>query len=140
MACAEGKTTNPSLLRRAADWRDGSAWYRIMEQYDPLLRLWCRRYRLDPHSADEVRQLVWISLAHELRKFHYRNDGKFRGWLWLVFRSRAIEFLRKQRASRLCLLDDLPIDVTQFLLILDEPIDDEAPDGPPDLELDALVR
>lgn len=139
MACAEGKTTNPSLLRRAADWQDGSAWYGIMEQYRPLLRLWSRRYRLDEHAADEVCQSVWIALAGAMPKFRYRSDGRFRGWLWLLFRSRVVDFQRKQRASRLRLLDDLPIDVAQFLLILDEPID-EAPEGPPDLELDALVR
>ena len=40
-------TTNPTLLNRLGNWRDHEAWVDFVTRYDPVIRLSCRRYRLE---------------------------------------------------------------------------------------------
>ena len=59
--------TSPTLLGRTADWRDAAAWQEFVARYDPLIRSWCREYRLDDELAGDVSQLFWIELADKMR-------------------------------------------------------------------------
>ena len=51
--------TSPTLLRRTADWRDHAAWQELVARYDPLIRSWCREYRLD----DDIAAAVWCHFS-----------------------------------------------------------------------------
>ena len=92
-------TTNPTLLNRLCDWRDHEAWVDFVTRYDPVIRLSCRRYRLDAESTEELSQRVWIDLARRMRTFRYDPGKTFRGWLRRLCQSRAIDLLRKKNAD-----------------------------------------
>ena len=100
--------TNPSLLNRLGDWRDHEAWFDFVAQYDPMIRSISGRYRLDAESTEELCQRVWIDLARRMCTYRYDPGKTFRGWLRRLCESRAIDLLRKKKASRLESLDDQP--------------------------------
>lgn len=101
----DGGTTSPTLLRRAADWRDTPAWGELFERYDPLLRRWSRGYLLDDAQVAEVCQRIWVELADRLVSFRYDPGRSFRGWLRDLCRCRSIDFLRAHKRERLRLED-----------------------------------
>ena len=103
-------TTNPTLLNRLGDWRDHEAWVDFVTRYDPVIRLSCRRYRLDAENTDELSQRVWIDLARRMRTFRYDPGKTFRGWLRRLCQSRAIDLLRKMNADAVLSLDDQPVE------------------------------
>jgi RNA polymerase sigma-70 factor (ECF subfamily) len=81
------------------DWRDHPAWSAFFERYNPLLHHWCRRFALGSDDADELCQRIWIELMARMRSFRYDPTRGFRGWLWRLFRSRAIDVLRHRRTT-----------------------------------------
>jgi RNA polymerase sigma factor (sigma-70 family) len=106
----EDGLTSPTLLDRVRDWRDHPAWMAFFERYNPLLRRWCGRFGLDADASDEVCQRVWVELMARMRTFRYDPSRGFRNWLWRLFRSRAIDLLRKRRTSALPSVDELPLE------------------------------
>jgi RNA polymerase sigma factor (sigma-70 family) len=88
--------TSPTLLGRTADWRDDAAWQEFVALYDPLIRCWCREYRLDDEFAADVSQLFWIELADKMRTFRYDPSRRFRGWLRRCFHWRAVDAIRER--------------------------------------------
>ena len=101
--------TSPTLLRRTADWRDQAAWQEFVARYDPLIRSWCREYRLDDDLAGDVSQLFWIELADKMRSFRYDPSRRFRGWLRRCFHWRAVDAIRERGREELVVrsLEDL---------------------------------
>jgi RNA polymerase sigma factor (sigma-70 family) len=108
MVRCDAGTTNPTLLNRLGDWRDHEAWVDFVTRYDPVIRFYSRRYRLDAELTEELCQRVWIELARRLRTFRYDPGKTFRGWLRRLCNSRAIDLLRKKKADRIESLGDPP--------------------------------
>ncbi|MGP0069911.1 MAG: RNA polymerase sigma factor [Isosphaeraceae bacterium] len=106
MRLVDEGSTSPTLLGEVSNWENHPAWLAFRRRYDPLLRRWCRAYRLDEDSVDEVCQRIWIELADRMRTFRYDPNGSFRGWLRQVCVSRARDFLRQRKALGLLSLDD----------------------------------
>jgi RNA polymerase sigma-70 factor (ECF subfamily) len=97
--------TSPTLLGRVRDWQDDSAWLAFFERYHPLLHGWCARFGLDDDTANELCQRIWVELMARMRTFRYDPSRGFRGWLWRLFCSRAIDLLRQRRTTQLHLLE-----------------------------------
>jgi RNA polymerase sigma-70 factor (ECF subfamily) len=77
------------------------AWHEFFCRYDALLEQWCGGHSLSGAAVDEIRENVWIELAHRVRTFRYDPQKSFRGWLREMCRSRTVDFLRKrQREAR----------------------------------------
>lgn len=91
----ETTRTSPTLLRRAADWRDHDAWSEFVARYEPYIQCWCREYRLDD-LADDVCQRFWIDMADKMRSFRYDPGRRFRGWLRRCFHWRVVDALRER--------------------------------------------
>jgi RNA polymerase sigma factor (sigma-70 family) len=106
----EAGTTNPTLLNRLCDWRDHVAWVDFVTRYDPVIRLYCRGYRLSAELVDELSQRVWIDLARRMRTFRYDPGKTFRGWLRRLCQSRAIDLLRKKDADAVLSLECQPVE------------------------------
>ncbi len=106
MMALDDASTNPTLLKAVADWRNHRAWADFCNRYDPLLRRWCRGFDLDADSMDEVCQRVWTEVADRMRTFRYDPGRTFRGWLRRVCRCRVIDLLRERQADQLLMLDD----------------------------------
>jgi RNA polymerase sigma-70 factor (ECF subfamily) len=99
-------STSPTLLHRLGNWRDHDAWVEFATRYDPLIRCYCRRYRLDAETTEDLCQRVWIDLTRRICTFRYDPGQTFRGWLRQLCLSRAIDLLRQKQANRVELLDD----------------------------------
>jgi RNA polymerase sigma-70 factor (ECF subfamily) len=136
----DGGTTSPTLLRRVGDWDDLPAWHEFVARYDPLLRRWCREYRLDDDATGEVCQRVWVELAERMRGFRYDPGRRFRGWLRGVCRCRAIDLMReRQREGRLVRpLGEVPGDEARLIGRPAEPAEGE--DDEPDARRSLLLQ
>lgn len=129
----EGETTDRGLLDRLGDWADHGAWAEFVRRYDPAIRRHCRAYRFDAETTEELCQRIWVELAGRMRAYRYDPGRRFRGWLRLLCRSRAVDLWRQRRAEALRRLDDvepegLPAPVDQGL------------DDAPEPERPALLR
>jgi RNA polymerase sigma factor (sigma-70 family) len=124
--------TSPTLLRRTADWRDHDAWREFIARYDPLIRSWCREYRLDDDLAEDVSQLFWMELADKMRSFRYDPSRRFRGWLRRCFHWRVVDAIRERSRQELVVrsLDDPARVDVENSLVASEPLDEE--DDEPD--------
>ena len=134
--------TSPTLLGRVRDWRDHPAWLAFYERYDPLLHQWCVRFGLDSDASDELCQRIWVELMARMRTFRYDPSLTFRGWLWRLFRCRAIDLLRNRRTAVLPSLDELLSDTSSSPTLPDqEACDDEreSADKPASLVLRRLA-
>ncbi len=119
--------TSPTLLGRTADWRDAAAWQEFVARYDPLIRSWCREYRLDDDLAQDVSQLFWIELADKMRSFRYDPSRRFRGWLRRCFHWCAVDVIRERGRERQVFrsLDDLSCPQVEGSLLACDQRDDE---------------
>jgi RNA polymerase sigma factor (sigma-70 family) len=106
------RTTDPQLLERVRDWRDGQAWSRFVSHYQPRLRAVCRGYGLVGASADDCCQQVWIKLASAMRRFHYDPGRRFRYWLRSFFHSRIKDVLKASygQYAEVQMTDDVAFD------------------------------
>jgi RNA polymerase sigma-70 factor (ECF subfamily) len=91
-----GNTTSLSLLDRARA-NDQAAWERLVSLYTPLVDWWCRRYQLQEADVADIRQKVFLAVAHRLGEF--RRDpasGSFRGWLHTITRHKVYDHWRTE--------------------------------------------
>ena len=102
------RTTDPHLLERVRDWRDGRAWTRFVAQYDPRLRAICRARGLAGQAADDCCQYAWLKLADAMQRFHCDPGRRFGAWVLRFFDSRVVDALRASRPPETPLpLDDV---------------------------------
>lgn len=100
MSSADPGTTSSTLLSKLQDWRDGIAWKRFQDQYDPYLKRCCARIGLDESTANDICQETWLEVAKRIRAFEYDpRKGKFRGWLWMICRNKALDHFRSRDAK-----------------------------------------
>src|SRR5262249_10962786 len=76
------------------------------DRYEPFVRRCVAHFRLDPATADEVCQEIWVQIAIRMRSFVYDPNGTFRGWLWTLSRHEAIRFLKRSMTKRTFYLDE----------------------------------
>lgn len=77
--------TSPTLLARLRLEPDNqAAWEQFVVRYGPLIHGWCRQWRLQEADAEDVTQLVLVTLVQRMRSFTYDPSGNFRGWLRTV--------------------------------------------------------
>jgi len=95
---ADSPTTQPSLLVRIRDARDGEAWTQFVEVYAPLVYGFARKKGLQDADAADLTQEVLCAVAAAMRSAAYRAaGGTFRGWLFTVARNKLLNFLAKQK-------------------------------------------
>ena len=110
---------NATLLARAAEG-DQSAWGRLIDEYDGLVRSVAASFRLQSADVHDVAQTTWMRLLQNLRAI--RDPERLAGWLSVTATRESLAVLR--RASRLRPL----------------PTVDEAPDPTVDPEGDVVDR
>ncbi|MFN0136772.1 MAG: RNA polymerase sigma factor [Phycisphaerae bacterium] len=92
-------TTRKSLLLRVRDPGDQGAWYEFDACYRELILRYCRAKGLQAADAEDVRQIVMISLSSAMKNFQYQPErGRFRGYLGRVV-SNAVARHRKRQSS-----------------------------------------
>jgi len=94
-------TTHPSLLARVADLEDQSAWREFDARYRELILRYCRRKGLQTSDAEDVRQMVMLNLARQLRSFEYKPKlGRFRDYLGRTVANAIHRYFRRPRPER----------------------------------------
>ncbi|KAA3614308.1 MAG: sigma-70 family RNA polymerase sigma factor [Planctomycetota bacterium] len=89
-------TTLPSLLSRVRDLEDHAAWHEFDQRYRELILRFCRRRGLQASDAEDVRQIVMLSLAKHLRGFSYQpSKGRFRAYLGRTVQNAISRYFRR---------------------------------------------
>lgn len=118
------ESTHPSLLARVADLEDQAAWREFDARYRDLILRYCRRKGLQASDAEDVRQMVLLNLARQLRTFEYEpGKGRFRDYLGRTVANAVHRHFRRPGPERRGLDTDVVADL-------------EAPQGPAEAALD----
>jgi len=68
--------------------RDEQAWARFVDEYSPLIYVWCRKCDLQSADARDVSQQVFHAVSRSIATFSESSGkGSFRGWLFTVTRN-----------------------------------------------------
>jgi RNA polymerase sigma factor (sigma-70 family) len=118
-AHAARECDNATLLARMADG-DQSAWRRLIDEYDVLVRSVAASFRLQTADVQDVAQTTWLHLLRNVRAI--RDPERLAGWLAVTATRESLAVLR--RSSRL-----LPL-----------PTVDETPDATADPARDVADR
>jgi RNA polymerase sigma-70 factor (ECF subfamily) len=98
--------TSKSLLAKARDCSDQSAWRRLVDLYEPLIEKWVRPHVAQRVDAEDVVQEVLTTLVRELPRFdHNQRPGAFRAWLRTVAVHRLRVYWEKRDARPLARVD-----------------------------------
>ncbi len=88
----EPRQTRASLLSRLRDPSDDAAWREFDDTYRELIVRYCRARRLQAADAEDVRQMVMLSLSKALPTFAYDPArGRFRHYLCRTIRNAIIQ-------------------------------------------------
>jgi len=91
------RETSYTLLERALDHGDQSAWDSLIKVYTDFIHYVLGTYYLSPDDKDDVVQEIVIHLSKNLSKYD-RSLGKFRPWFARMIRNQCFMFLRKKQA------------------------------------------
>jgi RNA polymerase sigma-70 factor (ECF subfamily) len=86
--------TSQTLLHLARTG-DESAWRRVSDIYEPLIRRWARSLGVSETDATDVCQEVLLAAALNLTGFDRQRTGSFRRWLKNITRNKIISERRK---------------------------------------------
>jgi RNA polymerase sigma-70 factor (ECF subfamily) len=88
-------TTSRTLLDRLRDRQDAQAWQLWLTVYEPWLRDWLSRDRLQPADVDDLLQNIFVVVSQKLPAFvHNGRPGAFRAWLRSILVHELRSFLR----------------------------------------------
>jgi RNA polymerase sigma-70 factor (ECF subfamily) len=91
--------TSQSLLAKARDCSNQTAWRRLTELYQPLIEKWVRPHVPQRADAEDVVQEVLTTLVRELPRFdHNQRLGAFRAWLRTITAHRLQAYWEKKSA------------------------------------------
>src|ERR1041384_7523079 len=90
--------TRRSLIERVKNWEDNVSWELFMDTYSPLVYSVALKAGLSKTEADDAVQETMISIAKNIREFHYDPAiGKFRNWVIKTTTFRVGDQLRKRK-------------------------------------------
>jgi RNA polymerase sigma factor (sigma-70 family) len=93
-------TTQPSLLSRVRDPSDHAAWSEFAARYRELILRYAYNRGANSTDADDVLQIVLMSLSKSLRGFDYRpSRGRFRSYLGSVVRNAVAQCLARPKQT-----------------------------------------
>lgn len=108
------ESTHPSLISRVRDGTNDEAWREFDERYRSLILRYCRRRQLQSAEADDVRQIVMLSLAKYLRSFEYRPEvGRFRDYLRRVVENAIRRYHTSKDRHAAALIDGEHLDLVE---------------------------
>jgi RNA polymerase sigma factor (sigma-70 family) len=93
--------TRATLIRRIRDGNDRPAWDEFCRLYQPLVRVYVGRFRLQDHDAADLSQDIFTKLHGHMARFDLdHGKGKFRGWLRSFTDNRVRDWLRARSREK----------------------------------------
>src|SRR5262245_4278418 len=92
----QDNTSTRLIIRLKAN--DPGAWEDFVNLFGPLVFGWLRQRGLQSADASDVMQDVFRGLTRSIISYEHRPDSSFRSWLWVLTRSRLIDWVRQQEA------------------------------------------
>ena len=97
---------NATLLARVAEG-DQSAWRRVIDEYDGLVRSVAASFRLQTADVHDVAQTTWLRLLQNVRAI--REPERLAGWLAVTASRESLAVLRRSSRLRpLPMVDETP--------------------------------
>ena len=107
--------TRISLLSRVRSGLDQAAWSEFENRYRDLIVRYCLARGVQHADAEDICQIVMMSLAKALRGFHYSAErGRFRDYLGRVVRNAVARFRSRPNS--------IPISLDNSVDQADEPV------------------
>jgi RNA polymerase sigma-70 factor (ECF subfamily) len=95
MGKADDSATSLTLLRVLCQpEKDEQAWRVFYERYQPMIRRWCARFRLQDADAQDVSQKVLQRVFTRISTYDPQRGERFRGWLKTVVENAVKDLLR----------------------------------------------
>jgi RNA polymerase sigma factor (sigma-70 family) len=92
----EWQSTSSTLLQRLRDTTDAEAWREFDRRYGELIVRYCRARGLQQADAEDIRQLVLLSLSKGLSGFAYSPErGRFRAYLATCIRNTIFRWSKR---------------------------------------------
>ncbi|MCP4195276.1 MAG: sigma-70 family RNA polymerase sigma factor, partial [Planctomycetaceae bacterium] len=67
---------------------DEQAWAQFVDEYSPLIYVWCRKCDLQSADARDVSQQVFHAVSRSIATYSEKSgSGSFRGWLFTITRN-----------------------------------------------------
>jgi len=107
----DAEITRISLLSRVRDGTDGAAWAEFESRYRELILRYALARGVQHADAEDIGQIVMMSLATALRNFSYSPQrGRFRDYLGRVVRNAVARHWSRPNstAPALCAIDAAP--------------------------------
>ncbi|MFC5050411.1 RNA polymerase sigma factor [Rubritalea spongiae] len=90
--------TRHTLIARAIDLNDQTAWKELVDHYQRFIPYVLRGMNVPPDNIDDLTQQVLIRLSQNIQ--HYNRDrARFRTWLSSIIRNLAIDFFNKENRN-----------------------------------------
>ncbi|MBF0198359.1 MAG: sigma-70 family RNA polymerase sigma factor [Planctomycetes bacterium] len=91
--------TRQTLLQRAKDPSDESAWLDFVSYYESFIRMIILKMNISASESDDITQDVLLSIWKNLKGFESdSNRAKFRTWLSTIVRNRVLNHIRDRQS------------------------------------------
>jgi RNA polymerase sigma-70 factor (ECF subfamily) len=94
--------TRLSLIRRLRDWDDSASWEDFFLTYWSLIYGCAVKSGLSDATAQDIVQESIITVSKNIAQYD-PNKCSFKGWLYMIVRSRIIDQLRKRHRRLKCI-------------------------------------
>ena len=81
----------------AATRGDGAAWRELINRYGRRIYALAKSRCRDPHTAEEITQSVFTTLASKVGAGEYQEQGRFEAWLFRVAMNRIRDHVRRAK-------------------------------------------
>ncbi len=103
--------TKTALIRSLGDGVEASSWREFFDRYAPAIYNVAIQSGIQPSDAEDIVQLVMITIAHYIAGFQFDKDrGRFRTWVRKITRNAIIDLQRSKRPA--LSIDDVPNDLS----------------------------
>lgn len=93
--------TRKSLILRASDPEDHSAFEEFALYYDPFISVILHKMAIKSNDFSDLKQELLLKLWKKLKLFNIDHDkASFRGWLRTVIRNSVFEYFRKKNRDK----------------------------------------
>ncbi len=76
---------------------DNSAWTKVVDQYFPRIYGWCLEAGLEPHTASDITQNIFVSMLGSIHRFSKKDSGEFGGWVRRISQRRIADHFRRHQ-------------------------------------------